>query len=175
MCCCAAGVLEAFGSQPLQLGGPCQLESLTALHSYAGLAGAQQVSEVSSQSAPVGMSCADTGSPISSLVTHKAQCLPRSPCMLPAQPRRCACSEQPHLACPLFAAANDGDVVRGQGVYYGGLPAAVELIRRGLSQPDRFKLLLGLAGAASRSPDAQQTPWAACPFVLHQCQLHWCQ
>jgi hypothetical protein len=34
-----------------------------------------------------------------------------------------------------------------QGVYYGGLPAAVDLVRSGLAKPEDFKLLLGMTGA----------------------------
>jgi hypothetical protein len=33
-----------------------------------------------------------------------------------------------------------------QGVYYGGLPAAVDLVRSGLAKPEDFKLLLGMTG-----------------------------
>jgi hypothetical protein len=35
-----------------------------------------------------------------------------------------------------------------QGVYYGGLPAAVDLVRAGLAKPEDFKLLLGMTGGA---------------------------
>jgi hypothetical protein len=33
-----------------------------------------------------------------------------------------------------------------QGVYYGGLPAAVDVVRSGLAKPEDFKLLLGMTG-----------------------------
>ncbi len=35
-----------FGSQQLQLGGPVHMETLTLLHAFSGLAGAQKVTEV---------------------------------------------------------------------------------------------------------------------------------
>jgi hypothetical protein len=35
-------------------------------------------------------------------------------------------------------------------VYYGGLPAAVDLVRSGLAKPDDFKLLLGMTGGETR-------------------------
>lgn len=73
----AQGILDTFGSQRLQLGGPVHMETLTLLHAFAGLSGAQKVSE---------------------------------------------------------------------GVYYGGLPAAVDLVRSGLAKPEDFKLLLGMTG-----------------------------
>ncbi|KAF6259946.1 hypothetical protein COO60DRAFT_947191 [Scenedesmus sp. NREL 46B-D3] len=73
----AQGILDTFGSQRLQLGGPVHMETLTLLHAFAGLGGAQKVSE---------------------------------------------------------------------GVYYGGLPAAVDLVHSGLAKPEDFKLLLGMTG-----------------------------
>jgi hypothetical protein len=42
-----ADILDTFGSQRLQLGGPVHMETLTLLHAFAGLSGAQKVSEVS--------------------------------------------------------------------------------------------------------------------------------
>jgi hypothetical protein len=33
-----------------------------------------------------------------------------------------------------------------QGVYYGGLPSAVDLVRSGLARPEDFRLLLGMTG-----------------------------
>jgi hypothetical protein len=44
-----AGILDTFGSQRLQLGGPVHMETLTLLHAFAGLSGAQKVSEVSNR------------------------------------------------------------------------------------------------------------------------------
>lgn len=38
--------------------------------------------------------------------------------------------------------------VASQGVYYGGLPSAADMVRSGLAAPSDFKLLLGLAGWA---------------------------
>lgn len=35
-----------------------------------------------------------------------------------------------------------------QGVLYGGLPAAVDLVRSGLARPDEFSVMLGLSGWA---------------------------
>jgi hypothetical protein len=45
-CRVTAGILDTFGSQRLQLGGPVHMETLTLLHAFAGLSGAQKVSEV---------------------------------------------------------------------------------------------------------------------------------
>jgi hypothetical protein len=47
-CRVTAGILDTFGSQRLQLGGPVHMETLTLLHAFAGLSGAQKVSEVRS-------------------------------------------------------------------------------------------------------------------------------
>lgn len=41
-----AGIVDVFGSQQLQLGGPVHMETLTLLHAFSGLAGAQKVTEV---------------------------------------------------------------------------------------------------------------------------------
>lgn len=41
-----AGILDVFGAQRLQLGGPVHMETLTLLHGFSGLAGGQKVSEV---------------------------------------------------------------------------------------------------------------------------------
>jgi putative AlgH/UPF0301 family transcriptional regulator len=82
----AKGILEVFGSQRLQLGGPVHEETLTLLHAFSGLAGAQKVSE---------------------------------------------------------------------GVYYGGLPAAVDLVRSGLAKPEDFSLMLGMTGWAPRQLDTE--------------------
>eukprot|EP00878_Enallax_costatus_P023662 GHUV01025185.1.p1 GENE.GHUV01025185.1~~GHUV01025185.1.p1 ORF type:complete len:222 (+),score=68.21 GHUV01025185.1:865-1530(+) len=75
----AKGIVDVFGSQRLQLGGPVHMETLTLLHAFSGLAGAQKVTE---------------------------------------------------------------------GVYYGGLPAAVDLVRSGLAKPEDFSVMLGLSGWA---------------------------
>lgn len=42
----AQGILDTFGSQRLQLGGPVHMETLTLLHAFGGVSGAQKVSEV---------------------------------------------------------------------------------------------------------------------------------
>lgn len=80
------GILDAFGTQRLQLGGPVHMDTLTVLHAYAGLSGARQVSE---------------------------------------------------------------------GVSYGGLPAAAELVRCGLARPEEFRLLLGMSGWAPGQLEAE--------------------
>lgn len=38
-------------------------------------------------------------------------------------------------------------------MFYGGLPAAVELVRSGLARPEDFSLMLGMTGWAPRQLD----------------------
>lgn len=145
----SGAVADAFGAERLRVGGPVHPETLTVLHGYGGVAGAQKIVEVRALCVccvlcvcAVCAVCAVCGTMHAGEKPRPAHTsflplLTSSPLSqtLPPPP--------PPPPLPVFPPHR-----QTQGVYFGGLPAAAGLVRSGLAAAADFRLLLGLAGWA---------------------------